>query len=408
MFPVERTYSEWKMSAYNTTPGGIPSDVFGGNKANVSSCQDCHMKDVSGYGCNKNNVPFRNDLPLHDLTGGNTFIPELLKVLYPDADNVTVLNAGILRAEGMLKNAATMNLIVTPNGNLFDAYVEIINETGHKLPSGYPEGRRMWINISAYDISDNLIFESGAYDTGTAILNLDGAKIYEAKLGMSEAVATAASDGNKTYTAGESFHFVLNNVVIKDNRIPPRGFTNANFEAIQSPPVGYTYEDGVFSDVTAYNNLPAETYRVLVKLLYQTTSKEYIEFLRDENTTDNTGQDLYDLWAAHGKSTPVVMNEMEVFTNILGVEEQKMAQPLQIYPNPAKDLVNIDFNLNGSSIVTLEIFNIVGVKIETLYNGILNYGDNKIQWKTTNITPGIYILRFKQLGRMESRFIIIE
>ena len=408
MFPVERTYSEWKMSAYNTTPGGIPSDVFGGNKANVSSCQDCHMKDVSGYGCNKKNVPFRNDLPLHDLTGGNTFVPELLKVLYPDAENVSALNAGILRAEGMLKNAATMNLTVTPNGNLFDASVEIINETGHKLPSGYPEGRRMWINISVYDISDNLIFESGAYDTGTAILNMDGAKIYEAKLGMSEAVAAAASDGNKTYTAGESFHFVLNNMVIKDNRIPPRGFTNANFKAIQSPPVGYTYEDGAFSDVTAYNNLPAETHRVHAKLLYQTTSKEYIEFLRDENTTDNTGQDLYDLWAANGKSAPVIMNEMEVFTNVLGVKEQKMTQPLQIYPNPAKDLVNIDINLNGSSIVTLEIFNILGVKIETLHNGILNYGDNKIQWKTKNITPGIYIMRFKQLGRMESRFIIIE
>ena len=159
MFPVERTYSEWTMSDYAN--GGVSGTVFGGNKSNVSSCQDCHMKDVTGKGTNKQNSPIRNDLAVHDLTGGNTFVPKLLMELYPDPVNVAALAAGIIRAEGMLKNAATMNLNVESNGSGFEAYVEIINETGHKLPSGYPEGRRMWINISAYDIADNLIFESG-------------------------------------------------------------------------------------------------------------------------------------------------------------------------------------------------------------------------------------------------------
>lgn len=36
MFPVERTFSEWKMSAYNT-PQGIYAPQFGGNKSYVSS-----------------------------------------------------------------------------------------------------------------------------------------------------------------------------------------------------------------------------------------------------------------------------------------------------------------------------------------------------------------------------------
>jgi hypothetical protein len=373
------------MSAYNS-PGGIPSAVFGGNKANVSSCQDCHMKDVSGYGCNKNNIPFRNDLPLHDLTGGNTFIPKLLMELYPDADNVAALTAGILRAEGMLKNAATMNLNVEPNGSGFEAYVEIINETGHKLPSGYPEGRRMWINLSAFDIDDNLIYESGAYDTATAILDMDGTKIYEAKLGMSEAVATAASDETKTYTAGESFHFVLNNMIVKDNRIPPRGFTNANFEAIQSAPVGYTYDDGAYSDITEYY-LPEDTYRINVKLLYQTTSKEYVEFLRDENTTDTAGQTLYDLWAANGKSIPVIMNEAEVLTDALDiVDYADIDEQLHIFPNPANNLINIKFNLKTTSPLKLDVFSIAGVKIETVYNGDLPFGEYKIKWNTSQVS----------------------
>ncbi|NRA31585.1 MAG: hypothetical protein HRU11_15155, partial [Parvularculaceae bacterium] len=45
------------------------------------------------------------------------------------------------------------------------------------------------------------------------------------------------------------------------------------------------------------------------KLRYQLTSKEYIEFLRDENTTNNLGQVIYDEWVANGKS-PVMDMDM--------------------------------------------------------------------------------------------------
>ena len=42
-------------------------------------------------------------------------------------------------------------------------------------------------------------------------------------------------------------------------------------------------------------------------LYYQSTSKEYVEFLRDENITNDWGTTLYDLWFANGKSPPVAM-----------------------------------------------------------------------------------------------------
>lgn len=54
------------------------------------------------------------------------------------------------------------------------------------------------------------------------------------------------------YPEGPSFHFVLNNKIFFDNRIPPRGFTNAAFQEIQSPPVGYSYADGQYWDDTQY------------------------------------------------------------------------------------------------------------------------------------------------------------
>ena len=113
-------------------------------------------------------------------------------------------------------------------------------------------------------------------------------------------------------TPEPTFHFVLNNTVYKDNRIPSRGFTNANYEAIQSPVVGYSYPDGQYWDNTQYS-LPINTYRVEVTLNYQTTSKELIEFLRDENVTDDAGQIMYDLWDTNGKSAPVTMNRETMY-----------------------------------------------------------------------------------------------
>ncbi|MCB2218862.1 MAG: hypothetical protein KQI35_00600 [Bacteroidetes bacterium] len=299
MFPIERTYSEWLMSEYNT-PGGVTGTTFGGNKVFVSTCQDCHMRDVTGKGCNKSYAPVRDDLPLHDMTGGNTFIPTLLESLFPGDVDAAALAAGIDRARSMLQQAATVELTVDQPAKTVT--VKVTNETGHKLPSGYPEGRRIWINLKAYNSLTASTYESGAYDPLTGILNKTDTKIYEIKPGLSPGLAGAVG-----LTPGVSFHFVLNDTIYSDNRIPPRGFTNANFKAIQSPPVGYLYADGQYWDETTYD-LPFIPDSVEVTLFYQTTSKQYVEFLRDENVTNNTGQLFYDLWDQNGKSAPETMN----------------------------------------------------------------------------------------------------
>jgi len=413
MFPVERTYSEWKMSAYNT-PTGIPSDVFGGNLTNVISCQDCHMKEVTGKGSNKNFSPVRSDLGQHDLTGGNTFVPLLVKDLYSNDSDVDLdaIDAGILRARYMLQNAATISLNADVADGGFEVQVEIINETGHKLPSGYPEGRRMWINLVAYDNNDNVLYESGNYNTVTAELDEAGTKIYEAILGMSpEVAAIANANGTGSYTAGESFHFALNNVVMKDNRIPPRGFTNANFEAIQAAPVGYSYEDGAFSDVTLYT-VPENTYRVEVKLYYQTVSKEYIEFLKDHNVTDTKGQELYDLWETHGMSAPELMKEAEFFTDLLGLNETiTQDQTIKMYPNPASETVHIRLDLKQPSEVMVDLYAITGVKVRSINtNGIALSNSQIIDLSVKDLSSGTYIVRItvQNTATIVSKLLIID
>jgi hypothetical protein len=299
-FPEQRTYSEWLMSDFAQGPIAI-GDRYETQLNEVSSCQDCHMPELEAQACRFEDA--RPDYSNHSFTGANNWVLKAIRNLNPN-DFVTgllpeLVDQAISRTEEMMRDASDMELsLVGENLN-----VRIINQTGHKLPTGYPEGRRMWINVQFFDSGDNLIAEHGAYDPDTAVLTTGGTKVYEMKIGLDEAMSAVSG-----IPAGESFHLALANKVFKDNRIPPRGFTNANFESIQAAPVGYSYDDGQYWDDTQFV-IPAGAVRSEVSLRYQLTSKEYIEFLRDENTTNTLGQEIYDEWVANGKSPVMVMDE---------------------------------------------------------------------------------------------------
>jgi hypothetical protein len=297
LMPIERTYSEWLHSAYNT-PEGVYAPQFGGNRDYVSTCQHCHLHAVTGQGCSSPSAPLREDLPLHDMTGGSTWYPGLLNMLYPGQVDDLALQAGIGRARYMLQNAAEMSLS-TAGGVL---QITVTNNSGHKLPTGYPEGRRIWLNVQFYDAGGALVGESGAYDPDTGVLTHDTElTLYEAKPGVDEVIAPLLG-----VEPGPSFHFVLNNKFFKDTRIPPRGFTSAAFAEFGGAPVGASYADGQYWSDSTYP-IPPAARTAEVRLYYQSTSKEFIEFLRDENHTNDVGQQLYDLWAANGKCPPELM-----------------------------------------------------------------------------------------------------
>ncbi|MAB81016.1 MAG: hypothetical protein CMJ89_16845 [Planctomycetes bacterium] len=325
VFPIERTFSEWAFSDYNSVEG-VFAPALGGNRDYVSSCQDCHMRATTGSGCNPTafpTAPVRNDLPLHDLTGGNTWVPSLIDQLYPGTVDPAALAATIDRARYMLQHASKLETFF--EGGMLR--VRVTNDTGHKLPTGYPEGRRMWINVQFLKRNGELLNESCAYDFNTGVLLEDAeAKIYEIKLGLDTAAAALTG-----LPAGPTFHFVLNNQIYKDNRIPPRGFTNLNFATFGGLPVGYAYANGQYWDDTIYT-VPKDAQSAVIRLYYQTTSKEYVEFLRDENVTNSKGQELYDLWDQNGKCPPELMERSVIFFRDLEVE------PLPGTPGPGRGI----------------------------------------------------------------------
>lgn len=261
LHPIERTYTEWYWSGYRTT----------------KDCQSCHA-------------------PMQFLGAHSWLLKEMGTIWgdidqkwvdkgYPvDATRTAELDAGIRRNKSFLaRKAARITLDAPPPsvrpGDPVSLNVRVTNLTGHKLPTGYAEGRRAWLYVKVTDGAGNLVFENGTLaPDGT----LTAAKVYE-----HEAV-TEGYSGAGLPADGDHFHFILLNKIEKDNRIPPAGYNKAAYQADGAFIVPENlYADGQNWDVTPYNFVvPANAsgrLRVQAVLKYQTFSKDYVDFLRDND-----------------------------------------------------------------------------------------------------------------------------
>ena len=103
---------------------------------------------------------------------------------------------------------------------------------------------------------------------------------------------------------------IKNDTIIKDNRIPPEGFNNAAFKEHLSQPIGATYADGQYWDEFVLE-LPKGSKKIVARLMYESTSWEYLKFLAEENKTDDWGKRIYDAWTKTDKCQPIVIAEIE-------------------------------------------------------------------------------------------------
>lgn len=296
-FPLERTYTEWKLSAF--AAGGVDlGGRFGGNRGDVvSTCQDCHMPTVQGQGCSFGRV--RDDLAVHDFAGAAVPSLDLIAAHTagdPEVDQAAIA-AGRARALSMLQRAATVELQRDGDSVL----ARVVNHSGHKLPTGHIEGRRVWLNLQFVDAAGQLLGERGHYDPVEAHLDEASTTVYEMQVALSEDAAAATG-----LPAGITTHMALADTIWKDTRIPPRGFANASFANAGAPAVGISYADGQYWHEQQVS-MPANTARVIATLYYQSLTRHYIEALRDGNVSDQWGNILHTLWQNTGRGAPIAM-----------------------------------------------------------------------------------------------------
>ncbi|MEA2756501.1 MAG: hypothetical protein QOJ54_2790 [Aliidongia sp.] len=186
---IERSYDEWHDSEYSVK--GV-------------ECQSCHMPDSSGKAAIMG--PNRDHVATHYFNGGN----------------VTMLNhfdqpENAQRSRDLLKSAATIEFVDMPilvAGKDATIKVKVTNKgAGHKLPSGFPEGREMWIDFTVTDAKGAVVYRSGAVKNGQTEPGTQNYKVY---LGDAENHEVATEVWKITH-------------IIADTRILPGGSDIRNF-----------------------------------------------------------------------------------------------------------------------------------------------------------------------------------
>ncbi|MFY0698480.1 MAG: phosphodiester glycosidase family protein [Balneola sp.] len=68
---------------------------------------------------------------------------------------------------------------------------------------------------------------------------------------------------------------------------------------------------------------------------------------------------------------------------------------LPAYPNPFNPSTTINYVLSVSSTITVEVFDIVGRKVTTLFSGKKNNGTHTISWNASSQSSGVYLIKVK-------------
>lgn len=189
--PIERTFDEWQESSYNF---------------NDQNCQSCHMPKSKGKSAIMGKE--RDDIASHTFTGGN----------------VTLLNHYGLkeaaeRSRELLRKAGTIEIEELPKnifpGRTAKIKVRVSNTgAGHKLPTGFPEGREVWVDFKVTGEGGKEIFRSGRVVDGKTE---KGTKNFKVHLGDAENNEVDLEVWKVTH-------------IISDTRILPGGHNEVEYE----------------------------------------------------------------------------------------------------------------------------------------------------------------------------------
>ena len=88
-------------------------------------------------------------------------------------------------------------------------------------------------------------------------------------------------------------------------------------------------------------------------------------------------------------------------TPLVGIDEEvieKIPYSLKLYqnyPNPFNRSTKISYNLPKPNKVKIEVFNLLGQKVETLINHHMSAGSHEINFNARNLSSGVYLYRIE-------------
>lgn len=389
-FVEQATYHEWLNSGYNVD--------------NIT-CQNCHMPSysksevfiVAGF-----ETEPRTPFSLHEFAGANAFMLNIMK------DNSEALDVNATAEQFDEAIAATNTMLLNRSINVsldvidrtidtvfFD--LKISNIAGHKFPSGYPS-RRVFVEFLVENELGDTLFISGQTDENFEVYgqNADYEPHYnvinsEEQVQIYEMVMADVNDDVTTVLERAKY-------LLKDNRIPPSGFTTEHYSYDTVQIVGLAENDENFnlesgiqgngSDRIFYNialNGYYEKLTATCKIYYQTAPPKWMKEMFDEETEAiNVFHDMFlnaDRSPILLKTRSVDVDEIMVGTNDPGdVNDNTFL--VNNYSN--QGIYKIKSNQNHD----ITVFNLKGQRILQKMD---QTGDYEIH---LNAPKGLYLITF--------------
>lgn len=109
--------------------------------------------------------------------------------------------------------------------------------------------------------------------------------------------------------------------------------------------------------------------------------------------------------------------DQEQITNIIvfdavnfnSVEEKTTNISLsEMYPNPAKETINLPLNIEKDGLIKVEVFTTLGVKVATVHNSNMSAGNHLIPISTAGFNSGVYICKVSMNGSVNSQMFTVQ
>ncbi len=345
-FVEQATYHEWVNSTYS---------------ADEVVCQTCHMPQTqdsvriaTGYFGLQNRFPFNE----HKFMGSNLFMLKLMK------ENRTSLglkakdrnfDSTIAATIDMLENR-TLNLNLSVDSvNIDTAFftVRVTNKAGHKFPSGYPS-RRAVLQFVVIGSSNDTLFQSGMFDSNYEVIDINPtwephyniisnetqAQIYE--------MVPGDVNGNFTSLLERA------DTMLKDNRIPPEGFSTLSSvydtvrivgDAETDPDFNHSIingSEGTGRDYVHFHvpiNGYNQPFSIYTNIYYQALPPGFLEEMFAYNSAEiDTFRNMFN----SSDQAPFLVGSDSIINIALGTEIPDFDDLIKVGPTPTQDgFVNI-------------------------------------------------------------------
>mgnify|MGYP001352926234 FL=1 len=437
-FPEQTPYLEWKNSVYS---------------AQNIQCQDCHMpktyEPIDIATIPPAHQVLRNPYWKHEFVGGNVYMLNMLKNnidslgITASAEN---FDSTIARAEfNLTQKALELEVTDLVENDSLNIFVKLTNKAGHKLPAGIPF-RRMWIHLKVLDSNNNIIFESGNWNSNGEIVGLNSdyephydlirntndVQIYEGVM--------IDVDGNVTNRLLRASQY------IKDNRIPPAGFTSTHPSYDTTAIFGNALNDPNFnkengsegsgSDIITYRIPIAgnSTYTVTAEVCFQSIKPKVVDYLSSISEPDiNKFVTMYNQLP----NLPFIMKSI-TRTIVTSVEDDfNLADNFileQNYPNPFNPVTKIRYSIpfvilssskddnvgvthrlrqltdQSDTYVTLKVFDVLGNEVATLVDEYKSAGSYEVNFDASkyNLPSGIYFYQLRAGSFTQTKSMLLE